>query len=282
MAAIGLALGLVLTFRAGLQAGMDRRKLTDLVLWALVGGLLGAKVLLMLIEIPASLESPWTWVTLFGRVRRIPRILVIWQGGLVYFGGLLGGVLGALWHLRRAKEIAFTRAADAIAPAISLGHIWGRLGCFLAGCCYGKAGGGELGVSYGATSQVYETHSSLDLLQPPFEHTYLLHPVQLYEAAAELVLSAFLLWLAPRKRFPGQVALAYLGLYAGVRFVLEIFRGDRLRGFVGGTVAFAQINRWLGVDGGSPTFLSVSQAGALAAMLLCLWLWMLARSRERR
>lgn len=280
LAAAGMVAGLVVILRAGLRAGIERSKLIDLLLWTVIAGLVGSKLLELLLDTPALIERPWTWVDLLGRPRRVPSALVVWQGGLIYYGGVLGGGLAA-WLYARRRGLSVAMVADLFAPALALGHAWGRLGCFLGGCCFGKAASTALGVSFGPASQVYEAHSAMGLLVPPFELTHPLHPVQLYEAGVELVTAGVLLWLLPRRRFSGQLALTYVSCYAVARFVLEVFRGDRNRGFVGEPVALVQLNHWLGLDGGSPTVLSVSQFIALLTLLGCLWLFLLARGAKQ-
>ncbi len=281
-AAIGLAIGLIIVFRAGAREEFNRRRLLDLVLWVLVSSLVFAKLSTYLVDWRVFfVDDPWTFVDLFGGPRRVPRVLVMWEGGLVYYGGLLGGALAAVIFLRgkagqSGRKMSTARVADVIFPALSLGHVWGRLGCFMAGCCFGKAGGGSLGVAFGPDSQAYKHHASQSLLPPPFGATYNLHPVQLYSAAAELVISGaliFVLW--PRRRAPGQIGLTYLTCYSALRLILELFRGDRGRGFLGDPVAMVGLNRMIGVDGGSPSILSVSQCIALLVLLISGWLWLL-------
>jgi phosphatidylglycerol:prolipoprotein diacylglycerol transferase len=282
-AAIGLAFGLVVALRLGRRAGLDRAKLVDVVLWVVIASLLGAKLVALAVDWRGLALDPWAWLDVGGRSLRIPRGLLIWQGGLVYYGGLAGGVLAAALYLRSRGGMTLGEAGDVIAPGLSLGHAWGRLGCFLVGSCYGKAGGGVLGVAYGPGTQAFEDHQALGLLPSPLEATYALHPVQLYEAGVELLISgALLVWVLPRRRAPGQVALAYVGAYSAARLALEVFRGDRARGFLSDPTALVELNRWLGVDGGSPTLLSVSQGFALVALLACGWIWLLASSRRRR
>ena len=278
---IGIALGLFLVMRSTFKQTVDKRALVDVVLVTLIAGLVGAKLLSILIAIPEYVEQPWTWVELFGSERRFPRFLVVWEGGLVYYGAVVCGGLAA-WIVARRRELSFGNLADAVTPALALGHAWGRMGCFLAGCCFGKATDSPLGVSFGAASIVYEAHSDADLLIPPFDTTYPVHPVQMYEAGAELMLVALLLWVANRRKFSGQVALTYLSCYAAIRFVLEIYRGDSVRGFLGDPVALVSLNRWLGVDGGSPTFLSTSQFGSLLILLACAGIGVLLVSQGRR
>ncbi len=129
-------------------------------------------------------------------------------------------------------------------------------------------------------SYVYDAHEALGILPAGFV-THGLHPVQLYEAGIEILLAGFLILLfSSRKGWSGQVALVYLALGAPLRFLTEIYRGDAARGFVGEPIAMPIINHVLGVDGGSPTFLSVPQAGVFLVALVVAWFWVIARPRR--
>ena len=110
------------------------------------------------------------------------------------------------------------------APGVVIGQSLGRLGCFAAGCCYGKTAAVPWAVTF---TDVYASRAVGTPLDTP------LHPSQLYEALATFLIFAVLVWLAPRKRFHGQVVLAYVALYSVARFALEYFRGDASRGFIG-------------------------------------------------
>ena len=281
LVAAGLAVGLIVTLRAGARLGLDRRRLFDATLWCLVGGLVGARLVGLLVTLPSLLAEPWAWVDLLGAPRRVPRALLPWEGGLVHFGGLAGGAAAAL-VFARLRGVPFGTLTDVLAPGLSLASLWGRLGCLLSGACFGKAGGGALAVAYGPGSVAYEAHRDAGLLLPPQEATYGLHPVQLYEAGVELLLSALLLGLLARRRVGGQVALTYVACQGAARFVLEVLRGDRDRGFLGEPLALGPLNWLLGVDGGSPSLLSVSQLAAVLALLVCAWVWLLVRNRRAR
>ena len=119
------------------------------------------------------------------------------------------------------------------ASAMLLGQAIGRLGCFAAGCCWGKATQVPWAVTF---TDVFSARAVGTPMDTP------LHPSQLYESFAAFLIFLFLLWLAPRKRFHGQVALAYVALYSAVRFGLEFLRGDPDRGaWLGGTVSTSQV-----------------------------------------
>ena len=139
-------------------------------------------------------------------------------GGFVFYGGLFGGLLGAYIYCRMYK-LSFYNFLQAAVPVVPLIHGIGRIGCFCAGCCYGRAAPPPWGIAF--------THAIAGPNGVP------LLPVQLWEAGAELVIFAFLLWYAGRAAGPGQMLRAYVFCYAPVRFVLEWFRGDPARGMYG-------------------------------------------------
>jgi phosphatidylglycerol:prolipoprotein diacylglycerol transferase len=140
----------------------------------------------------------------------------------VFYGGLILAVLVSLWYLQRHK-LPLWSMCDIFAPAIALGHVVGRLGCFFAGCCYGRPTSLPWGVTF----------------HDPFAASYVgtplgvsLHPTQLYEAGAELLILGVLLVTEKRGRsFPGRTFWAYMLLYGISRFVIEFFRGDE-RGMI--------------------------------------------------
>jgi phosphatidylglycerol:prolipoprotein diacylglycerol transferase len=208
---------LALAFLAGLwvvhgqakRAGLDAGKITDLAVYVLIAGLVGAKLMLIAVDrhFPTNMGD----------------LITILQSGGVFYGGLLGGIVTAFWLARR-YELPGWPTADVLAPGLVLGQAIGRLGCFAAGCCYGKTAAVPWAVTFTDVSAARQVGTPLDTP---------VHPSQLYESLATLVIFAILVWLAPRKRFHGQVVLTYVVLYSAARFVLEYYRGDAGRGFIG-------------------------------------------------
>lgn len=145
-------------------------------------------------------------------------IFKIWNGGLVFFGGFIGGVLGAIIFLR-IKKMDVWKTADVLAPGLALGHSVGRFGCLFAGCCYGKS----------CTLPIALTFTNPDSLAPLNTP---LHPTQLYMIASNFVLFLILLAIQRRKRFNGMVFLSYIMLYSLFRSIIEFFRGDFRGNFV--------------------------------------------------
>ena len=144
----------------------------------------------------------------------------LWSGGLVWYGGLLGGLLAGWVYVRR-RRISFLRCADQGAPFIALGHGIGRMGCFLHGCCYGMATTAWCGVVF-----------------PVDPAAVVRLPVQLFEAAALFVLYGLLRTLQRSRLFnhPGKLSGIYLTCYAPTRFLLEFLRGDQTQHWMGLTI----------------------------------------------
>ena len=205
--AVGFVLGVYLAMREARKIGEDPEKVLDISFWLLVSGLLGSRVIFIIVNWEDYLRDPMA-------------ILRVWEGGLVWYGGFLGAVLAAWIYVRR-YGLKFWRLADILIPSVSLGHAFGRLGCFSAGCCWGRA------CADGFLLGVHFRHP--DALAP---RNVPLHPVQLYEAFGEALIFFILVALRSRKRFDGQVTLMYMTVYPILRSIVEIFRGDRARGFL--------------------------------------------------
>ena len=154
------------------------------------------------------------------------------RAGGVFYGGFIAAVLFAWWYVR-VHGLPLWKVFDAYAPGIALGLGIGRLGCFAAGCDYGKPTGAFLGVVF--TNPIANQVSGTPL-------GVRIHPTQLYESLACVLIFAVLMLLYRHKKFDGQIFAAYLGLYAVVRFGVEFLRGDPDRGFVfGGAISTSQL-----------------------------------------
>lgn len=215
--ALAFVTGLWVASRQAKAASLDAARVTDMAVYVLIAGLVGAKVLLVIVE--------------WGYYARNPReLLSILQSGGVFYGGLLGALPVAWWYARK-HALPTWRTADALAPAAAIGQAIGRLGCFCAGCCYGKPADVPWAITF---HDAYAARTVGTPLDTP------LHPTQIYEGLATLVIFFVLVRMAPRKRFDGQVTLAYILLYAIARFVIEFFRGDAIRGTVFGWFSTSQ------------------------------------------
>ena len=189
--------------------GLDPQKVQDLGIASIIAGLVGAKLLLVLVD--------------FEQYRMNPRALLdVLQSGGVFYGGLLGGIPVAWWYIRKHALPLFS-TLDVLAPAVALGQAIGRLGCFAAGCCYGSP-------STAPWSVIFHSEDAHALVGVPLGIP--LHPSQLYESAGTFALLFWLLRVLKKRKFQGQVFALYLILYAVLRFVLEFYRGDVARGSV--------------------------------------------------
>jgi phosphatidylglycerol:prolipoprotein diacylglycerol transferase len=271
--AAGLAIGIAVAHREGRRRGLDGGRVLDLAFWLTVSGLVGSRLAYGLVNARdfarACRDGGGSWW------HDCTRLFQVWEGGLVFYGGVAAAAAVA-WAFARRQGWSFGDVGDLFAPALAIGHAFGRLGCFAAGCCFGKETASRLGVAFPRGSVAFDVLESAGAIPPGSGETPPLHPTQLYEAAGELALFALLCALRPRlRRRPGALLLVYLGLYAILRFVVEIYRGDVLRGFL---VAFEtpRLAAWLGLPPAEPIFFSVGQLGSLvvvAAVAVALARW---------
>jgi phosphatidylglycerol:prolipoprotein diacylglycerol transferase len=209
--ALGLGAAIYTVVRLGRREGLDSGRLVDFSTWMILLGLIGAKVLMII--------SDWSFY------RENPRQIFSWetlQAGGVFYGGFIAAVAFALWYTR-AHRLPALKVFDIYAPAIALGQSIGRLGCFSAGDDFGKPTQAWWGV-------VFTNPYAHDIGGVPLGVR--VHPTQLYESLATLMIFGVLLWRYGRKTRDGQIFVLYLGLYAVARFFIEFFRGDEDRGFV--------------------------------------------------
>ena len=201
--ALAFLCAILITVKLGERDGLPRQKIYDLSLWMLLASLIGSKVLMFFTE-PEYRDHPLQLIS-----------LDFLRSGGVFYGGLLGAVLTGYFLMKRYK-LPWWKTADACAPGIALGNVLGRQGCFSAGCCWGKPTTLPWGVRF--------TQAGHDITGVPTDAP--LHPTQLYESFAMLIVFFFLLWLHKKKKFSGQVILAYVVIYATVRFLIEFVRDD--------------------------------------------------------
>ncbi len=220
LVASGMLLGLFVTLRLSRKQGLNPDDMWNLCGLVILAGIVGSKLLYIINEWGSTYQS-------LGDVFSISTL----QAGGVFSGGLLLALIVAIWYLRKHK-IGFLSAADVIAPGLALGHSIGRLGCFSAGCCYGKPTAVPWGVTFTNPLANAITGTPLGIR---------LHPTQLYEFVAELINFAILYWLATRKKFEGQVLGLYLFMYGIERYVIEFFRGDPGRGDIWGIMSGTQL-----------------------------------------
>jgi phosphatidylglycerol---prolipoprotein diacylglyceryl transferase len=156
-----------------------------------------------------------------------------WAGGLTYYGGLIGAS-GAAWFILKRDGFPFWKAADMAGFAIPLGLAFGRMGCLLAGCCFGSTCTLPWAIAFPGRSAASDEQFRDHLLPSADMWSLPVHPTQIYEAVASLAIAAFcMLFVSPRKRYDGQVFVAFVVLYAAARFLLEFLRRDDRGGFAG-------------------------------------------------
>ncbi|MGB7068035.1 MAG: prolipoprotein diacylglyceryl transferase [Pyrinomonadaceae bacterium] len=202
--AIGMLLALFVASRLAGRDGLPRERIYDLGLWTLIGGLIGSKLLMFFVEDSVQILS-----------------LDFLRSGGVYYGGLIGGTL-AVVLLVRLYKLPFWKVADAFAPGLALGQAFGRQGCFSAGCCWGKETQLPWGVHFSEKGHEY---TGVPVYGPDGSDLYL-HPTQLYESFFMLAVFAFLFFLHRRKKFDGQILIAYGVIYSLFRFSIEFIRDD--------------------------------------------------------
>ncbi len=214
--------GLQFAVRRAPRFGLDPGRILDLGIAVIFAAIVGAKLLLVVVEWP--------------QIAREPRqILTVLRSGGVFYGGLLAALPVAIWCVWR-HGLPTWRIGDLAAPGIALAHAVGRVGCLMAGCCFGRPA--ELPWAVRFTSAYAADTVGVPLGVP-------LHPTQLYEAGAELAIFAVLLVTERRGRpFPGRTFWTYVLLYALARFVIEFYRGDP-RGTVGPLSTSQFVSVWL-------------------------------------
>jgi len=195
----GFVAGLWTASRRSLRRGIPAEVVADLGVWLMVGAIVGSRLWHVVVYWQEEFAGkPW-W-----------EIFALRRGGLVFYGGLVGASLATLFYAR-AHQVPLWKLADALAPSIALGHVFGRIGCLMNGCCFGVPTERPWAVHYPAVH---------------FTQGAGVHPTQIYEAGANLLLYAALAWQYRRKGFEGRVFATYLIAYAGLRFLIEFFRGD--------------------------------------------------------
>jgi len=237
MALAFLASSFVAIWVAG-KSGEDREFVKDIVLWSMITGLFGSRILYVIINagdyynacfvfdqpnplhdnLPYSAPTCLEW-------------LKLWNGGLVWYGGFIGASLFFLSFCYHKKR-SFLATADLIIPAVALGHSIGRIGCFFAGCCWGGISSFPIAVSFPRGSMAFAEHVRENWISIKATSSLPVHPTQLYESATNFIIFMVLLSVLKNRKFNGQVLLTYFFLYAPARIIIEFLRGDRTRGLL--------------------------------------------------
>ncbi len=240
LVALGFVAALAVIVRLAGREGLDKDRIFNLGVYLALAGMVGAKIFLV--------AQDWSYYS--ANPRQIFSFSVLQSGG-IFFGGFLIALAFAVLYMRKAK-LPFLKVADAFAPGIAVGHAFGRLGCFAAGCCWGEPTAAAWAVAF----------------TDPYAHEVVgvplnvdLHPTQLYESAALFLTFAFLYRLHARKRFDGQVLGWYLLLYPAARFLIEFVR-------------YHGSNAWLWQD-------RLSDAQGISLLLMAAGAWLLASRSQK-
>ena len=206
MIAMGFLMGVQVVKALAQRSKLPVHRVIDMAFWLILVGFVGARILFI--------------ITAWDQFEKNPmEMFRVWNGGLVFYGGLLTATVFGIWFIYRYK-LPIWRTVDVLVPGLTIAHVFGRLGCFSAGCCYGRPTDSFLGVSF----PLLLGEASLQGVP--------LHPTQLYESTSLLILFFGLLWVYRKRVFDGQVAMTYFMAYPIIRSIIETFRGDIDRKFV--------------------------------------------------
>lgn len=206
MVALGILAAVLITMYRGKKRGFSQDVILDLALYCVLGGFLGAKLLYILVEIPNIISGAGS-------------LMDIIFNGFVIYGAIIGGA-GAAYIYCRVKKLSFIKHFDLMAPAIAVAQGIGRIGCLLAGCCFGAETSSKLSIVFPEKA-----------IAPSGIH---LHPTQIYSSLGDFVIAAvlFIFYAKKKDRKDGQTTILYVSLYSIGRFFMEFLRGDE-RGAVG-------------------------------------------------
>ena len=210
--AFGALLAILLAFKRAKAENLDQKIFADFIFYLMIISLLGAKLLLLATNLDYYLKYP-------------AEMKYLLTSGGTFFGGLIAGALFTVWYIRR-HALSYRTLGDIGGPSLALGHFFGRLGCFAAGCCWGReAGHFPLAVTFSSAKANFLTGVPLHVA---------LYPTQVFEALLNLVNFVILSVAYKKRAFKGQVFALYVLNYSLIRFTVEYFRGDPDRGYVFG------------------------------------------------
>ena len=222
--ATGFMVGLWTAGRRGVRIGLNPEDISNLMLWMFIGGIAGAKILYVI--------NHWGDDSF--------KNLFMQRSGMVFHGALFGTAL-AVWLFTLKTKMPLWATFDTLAPSFALGHAFGRIGCFMTGCCYGKPCDLPWAVQFPETHETQSAH---------------VHPTQIYESVLNLALYGALAWLFRNRKFNGQVFATYLLAYAVLRLAMEFFRADSRGSLWFGTLTSGQgISILLLIAGGAMWYL---------------------------
>lgn len=232
MIAIGIIAAYFTAEYRAKKYNMEYEKIFNLTIWCALGGLLGSKLLYYITSLPELIKRP--------------SLLLNITNGFVVYGGIIGGILAGYLFCRKHK-FKFLAYFDLVMPSIALAQGFGRIGCLLAGCCYGRQTGSGFSLVFHESAYA--------------PNGICLIPTQPISSALDFLNFLILIWFSKRKKADGQVAGLYLIFYSIGRFILEFFRGDLARGSVGALSTSQFISIFMLIAGIAVFALSAVRAG---------------------
>ena len=203
--AVGFLIGIALASREAKRVGINQQAVLDLAFYIILGAIIGSRLFF---------ES-------------ILDAFKVWEGGLTFYCGFIMALVVAVFMIKKYRLPAF-QTLDLFAPSLAVGILFGRLGCFFAGCCYGRPCSLPWAITFTNPQSLAELHVPL-------------HPTQLYAAAGSAITLIILLLLKNRKTFHGELALLWIMLYSGFRLFEELFRGGPRGDLVFNTYPASQV-----------------------------------------
>lgn len=222
LVAVGFLAGLWTASKRAVKDGLSAEAIGDLGPWIILGAILGARTLYVFSYWREDFAGkPWY------------EVFMVQHGGLVFYGGLIGATLAVILY-SLGKRLPLWKVGDALAPSIALGYVFGRIGCLMNGCCYGRPCDLPWAIRF-------PPHKVDGVMEPHPSGGGPVHPTQIYDSLLNLGFYLFLAWLYRRKKFDGQVFATYLIGYALLRSFVEYFRGDYPVHYLGGWATPAQL-----------------------------------------
>jgi len=199
MVATGFVVGLIVTIKAGKSEGFSSQQIMDMGFIIILAAIIGSRLMYILMNISYYKEN-------------LLEAVEIWHGGLVFSGGVIAVIISMSFYLKK-HDLSFWKTGDLFAPAAAIGQAIGRIGCLMAGCCYGRPTSSILGVTFTHPHSLAPTNIPL-------------HPTQIYSSLSGFIIFCILLVLKSKKKFDGQVLIWFLILHSTSRLAIERFRGD--------------------------------------------------------
>ena len=205
------------------KTDIPKQKVSDLCFAAMIGGIVGARFFYVLLNFDQYSDDLW-------------EIIRIDHGGLVFYGGFFGAV-ATLIYLIKKNNLNLPETADLLGLALPLGQAFGRIGCFINGCCFGSPSNSKLSIHYSSNNSVLSTQIHQHLIPPDALEPLAVFPVQLVQSGTNLAIWFSMLLISSRLKYKGQLFSLYLILYSMGRFMVEFKRGDYLERYIGLTIS---------------------------------------------